>query len=130
MKDYVFDTHALIRYVEGRRVGRGAARVIKEIETGHAGAWIPAVVPVELALLQERGRTALSVLELEATLSRNEAVRLLVLDLQQAREFALLPAIRGPFDRMIVAAARSVRCPLVTADGDIADSGLVEVVWD
>ena len=33
-------------------------------------------------------------------------------------------------DRMIVAAARAVRRPLITADGDIAASGLVEVVWD
>jgi hypothetical protein len=30
---------------------------------------------------------------------------------------------------MIVAAARTLHLPLITADGDIAASGLVEVVW-
>lgn len=130
MNEYVFDTHALIRYVEARRVGRRAARAIREIEAGRAGAWIPAVVPIELALLQERRRSTLSILEFEATLARNAAVRLLPLDLFQAREFALLPALRDPFDRMIVAAARSVQLPLVTADVGIAESGLVEVLWD
>jgi PIN domain nuclease of toxin-antitoxin system len=130
VKKYVFDTHALIGYAQARRLGRAAARAIREIDGGRAAAWIPAVVPVELALLQERGRTVVGVAELEATLARNPAIRLLPLDLAQAREFALLPTFRDPFDRMIVAAARSVPAPLITADGHITDSGLVEVVWD
>jgi PIN domain nuclease of toxin-antitoxin system len=111
-------------------MGREATRTTRDIDGGRAAAWIPAIVPVELALLRERGRTALSVTEFEATLARNPLVRLLPLDLGQAKEFALLPGLRDPFDRMIVAAARSVQLPLITADSDIADSGLVEVVWD
>jgi PIN domain nuclease of toxin-antitoxin system len=127
---YVFDTHALLAYLRARRLGRAAARAFREVNGGLAAAWIPAVVPVEVALLRERGRTPVGVPQLEVTLARNPAIQLLPLDFGQAREFALLPALRDPFDRMIVAAARSVELPLITADEAITESGLVEVVWD
>jgi hypothetical protein len=51
-------------------------------------------------------------------------------DLPQTLEFSLLRALDDPFDRMIVAAARAMRRPLVTADPRLADSGLVDVIWD
>jgi len=130
MKEYVFDTHALRAYAQGRRLGRSASRAVREIDAGRAAGWIPATVPVELALLRERGRSALGVAEVEATLARSPAVTLLRLDLAQAREFALLSALRDPFDRMIVAAARSVQLPVIIADWAITASRLVEVVWE
>jgi len=130
VRGYVFDTHALLAYIDGRRMGRAAARIVRSISDGRVTACVPGVVAVEVALLHERGRTAIGVPAVEATLARNPAFSVLPLDLAQAREFALLPAIRDPFDRMIVAAARAVHRPLITADGDIAASGLVEVVWD
>jgi hypothetical protein len=61
---------------------------------------------------------------------RNPEIRFLPLDLGQAKEFALLSAVRNPFDRLIVAAARSVGCPLLSADEGIAASGLVRVIWE
>jgi PIN domain nuclease of toxin-antitoxin system len=45
-------------------------------------------------------------------------------------EFSLLVALSDPFDRMIVAAARVTRRPLVTGDDRIAESGLADVIWD
>jgi PIN domain nuclease of toxin-antitoxin system len=36
----------------------------------------------------------------------------------------------SPFDRMVVAVARAVVQPLVTADTRIQESGLIEVIWD
>ena len=61
---------------------------------------------------------------------RNPEIQLLPLDLGQAKEFALLSAVRVPFDRLIVAAARSVGCPLLSADEVIAASGVVRVFWE
>ena len=130
MRQYVLDTHTVVFYVRGRRMGRNAARVFRDIDAGRAAAVVPAIVPIEMALLRDAGRIGMGVAEFEATVGRNPAFSVLPLDLAQAREFALLPAIRDPFDRMIVAAARVVHRPLITADGDIAASGLVEVVWD
>lgn len=130
MKSYVFDTHTFVCYVRGRRVGRAAARALREIDRGRSRAWIPAVLAVELALLRERHRSEIGIPELEATLERNAEIRPLPLDLAQVREFALLPALRDPFDRLILAAARSLRCPLLSADEAIAASGLAQVIWD
>jgi PIN domain nuclease of toxin-antitoxin system len=50
------------------------------------------------------------------------------LDLKQAVEFGRLGSI--PFDRLIVAAARTAGCALVTADEKLSASGLVDVAWD
>ncbi len=130
MREYVFDTHAFVWYVRGRRVGRSAARVLRDIDAARSRGWLPAIVAVELALLRERGRSRIGVAELEATLARNPELRPLALDLSQTREFALLPGLQDPFDRMIVAAARTLGCPLLSADTEIAASGLVETVWD
>jgi PIN domain nuclease of toxin-antitoxin system len=58
------------------------------------------------------------------------SVELLPLDPEVAVEAANLSAMGGdPADHMIVATARSLRAPLVTADANIAESGMVEVIW-
>ena len=130
MKAYVLDTHALVWYLRGRRVGKAASRALREIDRGRSRAWIPAIVPVEIALLRERQRSAIGVAEVEASMARNPELRVLPLDFAQSKEFALLRGVTDPFDRLIMAAARSVGCPLVTADERIAASGLVHVIWD
>jgi len=130
VKACVLDTHAFVWYVQGRRVGRSAGRMLCEVDRGRCRAWIPAIVPVEIVLLRERGRSAIGIPELEATLERNSELQLLPLDLAQAREFALLPGVHDPFDRMIMAAARAVGCPLLSADTGMQESGLLQVVWD
>lgn len=131
MKDYVLDTHAFVWWAaKPKRLGRAAARALKAVDAARATVWLPAILGVELTLLCESGRLRVGVAELEAATRRNGEVRILPLDLEQAREFALLGALADPFDRMIVAAARATRRPLVTADATIAESGLVDVVWD
>ena len=45
-------------------------------------------------------------------------------------ESVSLGAIRDPADRAIVATARHLRCPLITADGIIQDGDWVDTVWE
>ena len=131
MTSYVLDTHTIVWYVaRPRALGRAATRVLRNVDRGRSAGWIPAIVVAEVALLRERGRTTLGVADLEATVDRNSALRILPLDLMQVREFAGLVGLKDPFDRFIVAAARTLRCPLITADENIARTGLVEVIWD
>ena len=85
MKACVLDTHAFVWYVQGRRVGRSAGRMLREVDRGRCRAWIPAIVPVEIVLLRERGRSAIGIPELEATLERNSELQLLSLDLALSR---------------------------------------------
>jgi PIN domain nuclease of toxin-antitoxin system len=131
MKEYVLDTHAFVWWaVRPKRLGRAAARALREVDRGGARAWIPSIVGTELTLLAEHGKRLAGVAELEVATLRNDHVRVLPLDLAQATEFVLLGMLCDPFDRMIVAAARVAGHPLLTADGAIGESGLVEVIWD
>jgi PIN domain nuclease of toxin-antitoxin system len=45
-------------------------------------------------------------------------------------ESVALVAIRDPADRAIVATARYLRCPLITADKIIQDGNWVDTVWE
>ncbi len=42
----------------------------------------------------------------------------------------MLSSVPELFDRLIVAAARAKDLPLITRDQVLADSGLVETIWD
>ncbi|MDB4953186.1 MAG: PilT protein domain protein [Myxococcales bacterium] len=131
MKEYVLDTHTFVWWTaRPKHLGPAAARVLRQVDTGRAQAWIPSIIGIEISLLGEAGRIRLGVADLEAAIRRNSMIRILPHDLEQALEFDLLGSLRDPFDRMIVGAARATKRPLITADERIQASGLVEVIWD
>jgi PIN domain nuclease of toxin-antitoxin system len=131
MSEVVLDTHALVWWLaRPDRLGRRALRALQAVDRGRTTAFVPSIVGVELSLLVEAGRLRLGVPEVQAALDRNAHLRLLPHDLPQALEFSLLRSLDDPFDRMIVAAARVMQRPLITADARLADSGLVDVLWD
>lgn len=131
MKAYVLDTHAFVWWTtKPGKLGRAAKRALFAVDRGKAEALVPSIVGVELALIAEAGRRVPTPADLQAATRRNSSVRVLLQDLGQVLEFAVLPALADPFDRMVVAAARAAKLPLITADTTIADSALVDVVWD
>jgi PIN domain nuclease of toxin-antitoxin system len=131
VKTYAIDTHAFVWHVSRpKRLGRHALRVLRDVDAGRAECWIPAVVAVELCLLREMRGIPVGHTEVESTTRANPAFRPLPLDFAQVAQFALLPVLDDPFDRLIVAAARALGCPLITSDAGISESGLVDVVWD
>lgn len=125
------DTHALIWYLSRpSRLGRSAARLLRDADAGRAEILIPAIVAIELTLLREAGRDVVGMPQLEALVTAQPAFTVLPLDLRQAGEFILVGALQDPFDRLVVAAARTAGAPLVTADTTIEESALVETIWD
>lgn len=131
MKHACIDTHALIWHLtEPRRLGRAAARFLRQVDAGKATIGIPAIVLVELVLLRERGRRVLGVSEIETLVRAQPAFGVVPLDVPQAKEFALQTAFTDPFDRMIVATARAQDAPLITADTVIHSLGAADVIWD
>jgi PIN domain nuclease of toxin-antitoxin system len=131
VKRVCIDTHALVWYLsKPRRLGKSAARLLRDADRGRVNVLVPAIVGIELALLRGAGRKTVGVPQLEALIAAQPAFSVLPLDLVQTREFALLESLHDPFDRMIVAAARVAGTPLVTADAGIRTSALVEIVWD
>jgi len=131
VKQVCIDTHAIVFLLRRpKRLGPIAARVLRSADAGRTEVLIPAISVAELALLSEAGRDVVSPVQIEALVAQNPSFRMLPLDLSQCLEFALLGALRDPFDRLIVAAARTADVPLVTADETIRASGLVEALWD
>ena len=127
---YVLDTHACVFMLTApHKLGRRARMALNEVEAGHGEAWAPAAVVAEILVLRGLGRVAVGLPELRRTMRANPSFQFLPLDLPQLDEFAALSSIRDPFDRLIVSAARSVRGTLITRDGALADSGLVETLW-
>lgn len=71
----------------------------------------------------------LGLAHLETALEEAPGLRFLALDWDQLDEFAALGAIRDPFDRLNVSAARAVDGKLITRDSRVQDLGLVHTVW-
>lgn len=131
MRDLTLDTHACVLMLSApRKLGDGARKALEGVETGRAQAWLPAAVVAEIILLRGLGRTDIGLPDLRRAMEACPRLRFLPLDLDQLDEFAVLGALRDPFDRLIVAAARVKRARLVTRDGVIRDGPFVETTWD
>jgi PIN domain nuclease of toxin-antitoxin system len=68
---------------------------------------------------------------LQARLDASANADLHAIDVAVADAFTLIPraVLTDPWDRFIVATAKSLALPLVTRDGAIRGSNLVETVW-
>jgi PIN domain nuclease of toxin-antitoxin system len=130
MKGFVLDTHVVAWHLaKPAKLGRAAKRLLHDADQGKARMYIPAIVLVELAMIKELKRMVTGPVEVEALCNQNPRFEVLPMDLAQAKEFVLVSSLRDPFDRMVVAAARCLGVPLLTADGNITASKLVSIVW-
>ena len=137
----LLDPQALIWWADGDRLRLSAAALAaidQEIECagrpgGSPGLLVSAISCWEVAMLVNRGRLALS-LDVErwlALLGSHPAVRFLVLDLAVAVAATRLPEPfhADPADRFLVAQARELRVPLLSADSKIRSYGHVRSLW-
>lgn len=131
---YVTDTHPLIFWASDRRarLGRRASRIFQEAEQGKHSIIVPVVVLEETARLIEKKVTRLSVPFRRWTeeLDRSANFQVQPYTMEILLESVGLTVIRDPADRVIVATARHLRCPLITADEVIQDGNWVDTVWD
>jgi PIN domain nuclease of toxin-antitoxin system len=131
VKRACIDTHALIWHLtDHRRLGRAAARWLRDADAGRASIIVPAVVLIELALLRERGRRVIGVVEIESLVRKQPAFVVAPFGIAEAKEFTLLGSFADPFDRMIVATARAGAAPLISADTMIHSLAAPDVIWD
>ena len=131
----VLDTHALIWAVEGDgRLGTSASRLIEEtVRTDRVA--VSAITPWEIALLVERRRLRLG-REVGAWIAQALAlpgITLIPIEPAIAIDSVRLPGEfhADPADRFIVATARHLEVPLLTADPKIlaySDAGHVRAV--
>ena len=137
----LLDTHALIWWANDDRLRLSAnalAAIDEAIECagrpgGSSGLLVSAISCWEVAMLVNRGRLALS-LDVErwlALLASHPAVRFLALDPAVAVAATRLPEPfhADPADRFLVAQARELGIPLLSADSKIRSYGHVRSLW-
>ncbi|HEY5721193.1 MAG TPA: type II toxin-antitoxin system VapC family toxin [Allosphingosinicella sp.] len=116
----LLDTHTLLWMAEGDdRLGRKARKTIGE-EAAAGNVIVSAISFWEMGMLIEKGRIALSMAlgDFAEMLARKSGVRVMPVDAGVAIETANLPpGLHGdPCDRILVATARHLSCPLATRD--------------
>ena len=131
---YVTDTHPLVFWSSNRRrrLGNRARRILQETEQGKHSIIVPIVVLEEINRLVERKIVRLEVpfRRWAEELERSPNFQVQAYTLEVLLESVSLAAIRDPADRAIVATARQLRCPLITADELIRDGDWVDTVWE
>ena len=131
---YVTDTHPLVFWSSNRRrrLGNRARRILQETEQGKHSIIVPIVVLEEINRLVERKIVRLEVpfRRWAEELERSPNFQVQAYTLEVLLESVSLSAIRDPADRAIVATARQLRCPLITADELIRDGEWVDTVWE
>ena len=129
----VTDTHPLVFWSSGRkqRLGKRARRIFQEVEQGRHSIIVPVIVLEETARLVEKKvvRLAVSFRRWAEELDRSVNFQVQSYTIEILLESVALVAIRDPADRAIVATARHLRCPLITAD-DAIQGKWVDTVWE
>jgi PIN domain nuclease of toxin-antitoxin system len=130
---YVTDTRPLVFWSLNRKpLGKRAGRILQQTEQGKHSIIVPIVVLEEINRLVERHIVRLDVpfRRWAEELERSPNFQVQAYTLEILLESVSLVAIRDPADRAIVATARHLRCPLITADGIIQDGDWVDTVWE
>ena len=131
---YVTDTHPLVFWSSNRnpRMGKRARRIFQETERGRHSIVVPITVLEECNRLVERKVVHLDVpfRRWAEELERSPNFQVQTYSFAVLLESVALIAIRDPADRAIVATARYLRCPLITADEIIQDGDWVDTVWE
>ena len=129
----LLDTHVLLWLVEdGKRLGAKARR---RIEADAGDIYLSAMSFWEIAMLVDKQRIVLSMPQAQwrERLLGSGGFRIIPVDAAIASDAGALPGdIHGdPSDRMIIATARSLDCPMLTVDRHIlayAAKGHVEAI--
>ena len=130
---YVADTHALVWVLtdQKHRLGGRARKVFEAADRGQAVVRFSVITLMELDWLEAAGRLKFkeSLEDLVRRLSvavGYDFVPLTVEIVLRSRKFRALDSI----DRLIVATAEELDCPLITADTAIQERNPVPIVWD
>ena len=130
----VVDTHALIWWVSGdKQLSESACKAIETELKGEGRVAVSAISAWEIAMLVAKGKLALAmdVDEWMNTVAEIDGVEFVPVTQALAIQSVRLPGEfhPDPADRMIVALARHLSAPLVTADRKIRGYRYVKTVW-
>lgn len=133
----VADSHVLVWYLtRPERLTAPAYEALSSAEASGGGLGVAAVTLIDLWHATRRASRPVTPPEFRAVrrvlTGAGDAITWLPLTVEVAERYLDVPhpAVKDPFDRMIVATAWAAGVPLVTADGAIRTSGgPVPVIW-
>ena len=128
----LLDTHAWNWHLTTPQELSVTARTTLERARRERGASVSVISVWELFMLVKKGRLALTITP-QALLRRAERLSYLqfvAVDHHMARRSVGLPDIHGdPADRLIVATAQALDCPLISKDRRLRRYPGIEVIW-
>lgn len=126
---YVSDTMALVLWIEKRKQSPLVKSIFKNIESGKAKLYIPAIVLAEIGYLSERKRIEISLIDIKRVLKNSENVEITPLSAEIIYSAFEIDDIPELHDRLISATARNLRLELITNDKVITDSKFIKTIW-
>ena len=128
----LLDTHAWIWHLTAPQELSVAARTGIDQARRERGAVVSAISVWELFMLVKKGRLVLTITP-QALVRRAERLSYLqfvAVDHHIARRSVALPDVHAdPADRLIVATAQELGCPLISKDRRLRRYPAVEVIW-
>jgi len=130
----VIDTHVLIWFVNGsKELSSKAKKAIKSVMSKEGEIIISSISALGISMLILKGRLVLS-MDIESWLDQVkqiEGFRFMAVNNEIGYKSTILPGEfhKDPADRMIVATARKLAVPLVTADEKIRKYEHVKTIW-
>lgn len=134
-KFFVTDTHPLIWYLAStdRKLPREVLATFRSAEEGTGShIWVPAAVAWELSQLMRKTERITLTSTFDELIKENFFFKNLTLTEVQPDDLIIAHSLafnRDPFDSLIVATAKRLSLPLITADVDITDSNSCDVFW-
>ncbi len=130
----VIDTHILVWWVSGdKALSAKATKAIKDTLNNDDEVIVSSISAWEISMLINKDRLILS-MDVESWLDevvQIDGVRFMPVDNEISIKSTMLPGEfhKDPADRMIVATARKLAVPLVTADEKIREYQHVKTIW-
>ena len=128
------DTHILIWWLgDSKRLSAKAKHLIDQERKLPKNIFVSSISSWEISMLVSKDRLKLAVNAEDwiRQAERIESIQFIALDNQIALRSTQLPEPlhKDPADRMIIATAKQMGCPLVTADEKILSYPHVETIW-
>lgn len=132
----VTDTHPLIWYMakQDAKLPKKVLTAFKSAQLGEGThIWVPAAVAWELSVLMRKTTRITALGSYQELVQENFFFKSMTISEMQAEDLVIAHTLqfnRDPFDALIVATAKKLDLPLITADNEILDSGECRVFWN
>jgi len=128
----VADSHAIFWHLQrSPKLSASAAQTLREAGPHEIVVSVATLIDLWYVTQTTQAISTADLALVRAALEASARVDLQVIDAAVADIYTAIPrsVLRDPWDRFIVATAKALALPMVTRDGAIQESNLVETIW-